>query len=88
MALIQSILNWWNRRRTAAYCKKYGHIPLCFIEKYEKVVRAKNYRIGCLDGLMRTRPYNEISIRGKLKCAMCDAVYLGIVKVDETVWTP
>jgi len=88
MALIRFILNWWKHYNAVSNCKRNGHTNVVVVEEYERVTRAKNYRIHRLDGLVRTRPYNEISVHGKLKCRSCGQTYIGNVKVNETQWTP
>jgi hypothetical protein len=88
MALINSIRKWLNRHISSINCALNGHGDVKVIEEYERITRAKNYRIHRLDGLVQTRPFNEISVRGKLKCRDCGQVFIGIVKVNETQWTP
>jgi hypothetical protein len=88
MALVNSIRNWLNRRISALNCALNGHVDVKVIEEYERITRAKNYRGSCLKNLVQTRPYNEISVKGKLKCRTCGRVFIGIVKVNETQWTP
>jgi hypothetical protein len=88
MALMNFIRNWLNCHISALNCALNGHVDVKVIEEYERITRAKNYRGDCLENLEQTTPYNEISVKGKIKCRTCGQVFIGIVKVNETQWTP
>ena len=88
MALINFIRKWLNHRISALNCALNGHVDVKVIEEYERITRAKNYRFNRLGILVQTHPFDEISVRGKLKCRMCGRIFIGIVKVNETQWTP
>jgi hypothetical protein len=88
MAWVNSIRKWLNHRISALNCALNGHVDVKVIETYEPITRAKNYRGTRLDNLTMTHPYNETIVKGKLKCKACGRIFIGIVKVNETQWTP
>ena len=88
MVVVNIIRNWLNRRISALNCALNGHVDVKVVEEYERITRAKNYRGSRLNNLTLTHPYNEISVKGKLKCRTCGRIFIGIVKVNETQWTP
>ena len=88
MALINKLRNWLNHRISVLNCALNGHGDVKVVEEYERILRAKNYRGNRFDNLVQTRLFNEISVKGKLKCRTCGRIFIGIVKVNETQWTP
>jgi hypothetical protein len=88
MVVVNIIRNWLNRRISALNCALNGHVDVKVVEEYERITRAKNYRGSRLNNLTLTHPYNEISVKGKLKCRTCGRIFIGIVKVHENPWTP
>jgi hypothetical protein len=88
MALVNFIRKWLNRRISALNCALNGHVDVKVVEEYERITLAKNYRGNRLDSLVQTHPFTEISVKGKLKCRTCGRIFIGIVKVNETQWTP
>jgi hypothetical protein len=87
MALMIFIRNWLNRHISALNCALNGHVDVKVIEEYERFWRVKNFRGNHLKNLRETTSYQEVFVKGKLKCRTCGRIFIGNVKVHESQWT-
>ena len=85
MPLITKLRKWFNSIINNFKCGLHGHTDISIIESYDNITITKNYRGNNLDKLVLVAPYDEVIIKGKLKCHRCGQIFLGSVKERDTI---